>query len=314
MTNPRAAPVASSRRQLSIGVTVVFIAYLLGAYSGRYDAFPFPLLRAIGSTFTTKQPTRFTFDKLDILVSDDQKRPTSCPRQTDRTAVLLVMGQSNAANHGGQRFRSKHGDEVINFFGGKCFVAASPLLGADGITGEYWSELGNLLLDRGAVDRVILAPVAVSGSKVSRWTPSGDIHPRVVETVRELTTTGYRVTRTLWTQGEIDYVVGTGEEAYRDRFLQLVDSLRSEGVASPVYVSVTSKCLGESNGGTQTHLADNPVTRAQRSLPNAAPGIRAGVNTDELLGDDDRHDDCHFAATGEEKVARAWADLLAGDP
>ena len=33
--------------------------------------------------------------------------------QTDRTAVLLVLGQSNAANYGGQRFASKHGGKIV---------------------------------------------------------------------------------------------------------------------------------------------------------------------------------------------------------
>lgn len=44
--------------------------------------------------------------------------------------------------------------------------AASPLLGFDGISGEYWTQLGNLLLDRGSFDQVALAPVAISGAEV----------------------------------------------------------------------------------------------------------------------------------------------------
>ena len=52
------------------------------------------------------------------------------------TAVLLIGGQSNAANFAGQAYRSDHGARVQNFYDGKCFAAASPLLGGDSSDGE----------------------------------------------------------------------------------------------------------------------------------------------------------------------------------
>ena len=61
---------------------------------------------------------------------------------------------------------------------------------------------------------------------------------------------------------------GTNEKDYRDRFVSLVSSLRSHGVAAPVYVAIATKCLGASNGGTRFHSADNPVARAQLALPD----------------------------------------------
>ena len=125
---------------------------------------------------------------------------------------------------------------------------------------------------------------------------------------------GFRVTHVLWVQGEIDYVKGTNEKDYRDRFVSLVSSLRSHGVAAPVYVAIASKCLGASNGGTRFHSADNPIARAQLALRDPGANLRSGVNSDALLGDLDRYDDCHFSASGEQKVARAWADLLSSAP
>jgi hypothetical protein len=89
---------------------------------------------------------RYSFDQAGRLVSDDEKKAVICPQQTDHTAVLLLIGQSNAGNHAGQRFGSEHGETLVNFFDGQCYVAASPLLGADGTSGEYWTELGNFCL------------------------------------------------------------------------------------------------------------------------------------------------------------------------
>jgi hypothetical protein len=87
-------------------------------------------------------------------------------------------------------------------------------------------------------------------------------------------------------------------------------AMRSIGVAAPVYVAIATKCLGASNGGTRFHSADNPVARAQLALPDPGANLRSGVDSDALLGDLDRYDDCHFGYSGEQKAARAWADLL----
>jgi hypothetical protein len=297
-----------SRGSFLLAILVLGATFLFGGYSGRHDLFPYSVLTALKARPTA--PDRYTFDQAGRLESDDQKKAVACPQQTDRTAVLLLIGQSNAGNHAGQRFRSEHGDAVVNFFDGQCYVAASPLLGSDGISGEYWTQLGNLLLDRGSFDRVVLAPTAISGSEVSRWAPGGDLNGAMIDTVGELQQRGYRVTHVLWVQGEADYVEGTNEKDYRDRFASLVNSLRSHGVAAPVYVAVATKCLGKSNGGTRFHSVDNPVARAQLALPDPGANLRSGVNSDALLGDWDRYDDCHFSASGEQKAAKAWADLL----
>jgi hypothetical protein len=285
-------------------------AYLLGLYSYRNDIFPIPTLRALKSHSKAKPPDRYVMDQYGRLRSTDDKTAIDCPAQTDRTAVLLLLGQSNAGNHAGQRFRSEHASKIVNFIDGRCYVAASPLLGSDGIAGEYWTQLANLLMDRGSFDQVILAPAAVTGSEVSRWGPSGDLNPAMTGTTDALRRSGYSVTHVLWVQGEIDYVKNTSESDYRARFLAITSSLRSQQVAATVYVAVATKCLGAPNGGTRTHARDNPVARAQLALPDPRANLSGGVNSDALLDDLDRYDDCHFGASGQHKAAKAWADLL----
>ena len=305
-----------SRASILVVLSSLTAAYLFGAYSARHQLFPFPFIQALKVSVAgrTAPEDLYTFDQAGRLVSGDHKKAVACPPQKDRTAVLLLIGQSNAGNHGGQRFRSEHGEKVVNFSDGRCYVAASPLLGSDGIGGEYWTQLGNLLLERGLFDQVVLAPVSVSGSEVSRWRQGGDLNAIMTDTASDLQRGGYLVTHVLWVQGEIDYVRGTTEKDYRDRLLSMVNSLRSRGVAAPVYVGVATKCFGAANGGTRFHSADNAVARALMALPDPNANLRSGVNSDALLGDLDRYDDCHFSSSGEEKVARAWADLLAKEP
>ncbi|WP_404517163.1 sialate O-acetylesterase [Bradyrhizobium ottawaense] len=299
------------RTSFLLAAPVLAAAYLFGAYSARHELLPVRFFHALKTRAGGTAPEDlYTFDQAGRLASGDKKKAITCPQQTDRTAVLLLIGQSNAGNHGGQRFRSEHGEKVVNFFDDRCYVAASPLLGSDGISGEYWTQLGNLLLDRGSLDQVVLAPAAISGADISRWGAGGDLNRAMTETATQLQQLGYIVTHVLWVQGEIDYVKGTNEKDYRDRFVSLASSLRSHGVAAPIYVAIATKCLGASNGGTRNHSADNPVARAQLALPDPAANLRGGVNSDSLLDDLDRYDDCHFSASGERKVARAWADLL----
>ncbi len=64
----------------------------------------------------------------------------------------------------------------------------------------------------------------------------------------------------------------------------------------------------------RSHSPDNAVARAQLALPDPGANLRSGVNSDALLDDLDRYDDCHFGSSGEQKVAKAWADLLSNVP
>jgi hypothetical protein len=110
-----------SRGSFLLAIVVLSATFLLGGYSGRHDLFPYSAFRALKAR--PAAPDRYTFDQAGRLESDDQKKAVACPQQTDRTAVLLLIGQSNAGNHAGQRYRSEHGDTVVNFFDGQCYVA-----------------------------------------------------------------------------------------------------------------------------------------------------------------------------------------------
>lgn len=302
--------------RITLSIVLFIFIYFAGAWSGRNNMFPWPQAAMLKEQFTgakVVEESRYMFAGNGRLIADDTKTAVPCPAQTERTAVLLVLGQSNAANHSGQRYRSQYGAEVTNFFDGQCFIAASPLLGSTDTRGEYWTLLGNLLIESGKFNSVVIAPLAFSGSEVERWARGGDINGLVIETAKLLRDARYRVTDVLWVQGESDYVKGTSAEAYRERFLSMVDTLRQEGVNAPLYVSVASKCLEPSNGGFKNHEPNNAIVRAQQDLSRGGSGLRAGVNTDMLLDEVDRYDDCHFGGSGGEKAARAWVDLLVAD-
>lgn len=291
---------------------IICFAYAFGGYSAKRDLLPYSLAHKAKTYFLPEASVtgRYTIDKSNRLVSDDQRAPVACPSQTDKSAVLLILGQSNAANHQGQRYRSAYGSQIVNFIDGRCYISASPLLGATGEMGEYWTQLGNLLVSSGHFSQVVLAPVTVSGAEVARFAPGGDLNQIALDAAKSLEQSGYHITHVLWHQGERDYVDRTPHRAYRERLRSLVSNLRTIGVTAPFYVSIASKCLGLSNGGTRVHHPDNNVVRAQRALHDPSLGITGGIDTDALMDELDRVDGCHFSATGEQKAAEAWADLL----
>lgn len=255
-------------------------------------------------------PTNHTGDPIQgdafhRLTKYPNKTEVGCPKQTERTMVLLISGQSNSANHGGQRYASQYGDKVLNYFDGKCYIAKSPLLGATGLEGDSWTFLGNLLIQQGVADQVIIAPTGIAGSAISQW-EVGSPYQQMLQSSAQKLLSQYRVTHMLWHQGETDYGKHTSQADYEKLFTGIADALRQQGMDAPIYVSQTSQCWMDANW-----RADNPVTQAQRALVNPQKKIFAGVNSDALMGELDRFDNCHFSGTGQEKFARAWFDLLA---
>ncbi len=245
-----------------------------------------------------------TLDPYGRLLRDGGKIEVQCPRQTARTAVLLIAGQSNAANSGAERFSTRHPDRVVNFSRGRCYAAASPLLGATGTGGEVWTLAADRLIESGTFDAVVLAPVAVGASAVEEWAKGGALNMTMTPLVNELTAR-YRVTHVLWHQGETDFGFRTDGAVYCDRVLSFVGTLRAHGIDAPVYVSQATRC-------GPGWMEANPIRAAQQALASGAPGFRAGVDTDALLDAKDRNptDGCHFARSGQMKTAEARAEIL----
>ena len=76
-------------------------------------------------------------DSFNRVVQTADKEVAPCPAQGKHTAVILTIGQSNAANFASRAYRSRHGSKVLNFFGGKCHRTLS-------LAGRRWS-LGRVL-------------------------------------------------------------------------------------------------------------------------------------------------------------------------
>lgn len=263
----------------------------------------FTLLLGLGILSSAFGQVRQTFQALSTALTDSlapvgRAEVPLTALGAKRTMVALVFGQSNSANSGETRHRSRPG--VYNFYRGKLYRARDPLLGATGRGGSVWTRLGDKLISERAYDAVVFVPLGVGATPVARWTAGGDLHEKVLDALREVQTAGLTITHLLWHQGESD-VGRTSTQAYKRMFQDMVLSIREQGVDAPVYVSLATRC--------HTQKPDETIRRAQRELVSPPRRIYAGPDTDTLELRY-RYDRCHFSTEGLERSAELWLGAL----
>jgi len=229
--------------------------------------------------------------------------PLSVLDSKQRVMVAVVFGQSNSANTG-ETPKGATGD-VYNFYRGTLYRAEDPLLGAEGTGGSVWTRLGDQLIHRNLYDAVVFAALGVSDTEIARWQSSGDLHQSILDVIQDLKKHRLSITHLLWHQGESDALLKTDADTYKRMFLDMLASIRRQGVEAPIFVSIATRC-GKNRG-------EPSLQRAQSELINNAQMIYPGPNTD-MLGLAYRMDGCHFADEGLDEAARLWLEALEASP
>ena len=221
--------------------------------------------------------------------------------------VLLVLGQSNAANYGEGLYFSNC-NKTFNFYQGELFSLKDPLKGASGENGSVWSRLASLLIEFNFSEEIIVAPAAVGGTAIEQWIPGGDLNYLIVETVTSLQNSNHHITHVLWHQGESNNIninpnISAAQNAinYKNNFNILVNQLRDLNVTSPIFIAQATRCDNNS--------IDLDLQNAQHELANDSLQIYNGPNTD-LIANEYRYDNCHFNAEGLNQHAKMWAEIL----
>lgn len=221
----------------------------------------------------------------------------------ENAAVILIFGQSNAANESDPKGMYLPERRVINFnfFDGLCYLAEDPLLGQSQNRSSFATRLGDLLIQRDRFNSVILIPIASGGSFIHEWTPGNILFQRAAIAIKRAEAAGLRITHAIWQQGEAEGGQRNPDgEKYQANFLEMLGGLRDAGLRSPVYVALSTICKGEAN---------NTIREAQQGLINENLGILLGADTDQIPLDD-RWDQCHFSKTGLVKAAELWYSVL----
>jgi hypothetical protein len=272
-------------------VGLIGLAFLLGGWVHRERLWPFgrgyldaavqPTVRGGGSISGEEPAAEPGFGEFRRLSYHPHKRLVDCPQQTDRTMVAFAFGQSNSANHGGERHRATN--PVVNYFQGRCYDGNDPLLGATGIGGTPWGRMADRLIEDGLFDEVVLVPAGVINTSIERWRAGGDLNRLLAEELKAIQGR-YQITHFLWHQGESDQ--GRGVD-YGNALGEVIATTRRFFPESKFFVSVATRC-----GLTPP---DAILAREQMQATALTKRVFIGPNTDDI---DARYDDCHFSGKG----------------
>lgn len=296
-------------KKLFLPCSLLLAGYLFGAYSFAHAIWPTNVLISKHNDNVAKVLSK-NFDEIGAYSNLEGKTEVVCPVQNASSAVILVLGQSNSANHSERKHTTLFPKRVINYYQGKCYTAESPLLGASGLEGEYLTQMGDALIKTGIFQNILIVNTSIGGSKVGDWVDSGRLTNTLKLTLDSLKIR-YKVTNIIWHQGESDFTSNTSFDVYRASFKSLENSLQQNNTSAPILM-VTSTICGYNSNWT----ANNPVSMAQKSLINDRQ-IFLGLDADTSLGPKDRRPqspsqepNCHLSARGQSVVSNAIAKKI----
>jgi lysophospholipase L1-like esterase len=218
--------------------------------------------------------------------------------------VLLVLGQSNAANHG---LANGDGAKVpVISAAGTCHLTGDPLPGGTGGGRSIWSHL-QAAIDRQPGGRpVVFGVLAVDATRMADWSdPDGPLAPVLKATVAAMQAARLAPDLVLWQHGEADARAGTDPNLYVLGLTQLAERLAAQGVRTPWVLAQSTVCRSPPAERFRT---------AVQALVASDVRFRRGPDTDSLGAPEHRFDGCHFSRWGLQRAAEAWAEVLFSVP
>lgn len=273
------------------------LSYAYGVVSHAYRFFP---MEQVGFVRRALIPEHGEPVDMAVFTDTRDRVVVDCASIDRKAAVILAMGQSNAANHGGARYHPVRKVFNFNWADGRCYRAKDPLLGASGEGGSVWTRLGDELIESGRYDQVLIIPIAIGGTSVRVWAGSHGPAAQAIKASDVLQHAGLRITHVLWHQGESDHEMR--KEVYTRLFSRMAEYLQENGINAPLFVATTTIC---------NNYGANQIREAQRELPRRLTNVFAGPDTDALDSIYDRSPNlCHFSERGLAMHARMWLHVI----
>lgn len=223
---------------------------------------------------------------------------------SDSTAIIFILGQSNAANYGQGLYTCRN--QIFNYFDGQLYKAKEPLIGSTGPGCSVWTRLADMLIDSGLYDKVILIPIAIEGSSIDCWV-NGVCNKTLQKTLAQIEKDSIRVTHVIWHQGETDAVENTPKHIYKEKLKKILLQLRKHKITSSFYVCIASYQPSNIN---KLQGVDTVIQNAQMEFVKENEGTKLGANTDLFNLAIDRYDGIHFSKSGLDKFAKALFEAI----
>lgn len=270
---------------------ILLVVFAVGLLTGAYLQHRWPLGRVLAPRAPVTHPS-----STEVLATV-RKTPA------DRRRVVVILGQSNAANYGSTRRHA--GPGVHAYFDGQLYAAADPLPGGDAAGGTPWTRLGARWVTMGQADHVVLALVALGSTRATDFAAGGRLHDRLRRTLRDLETLGLNPNFVLWQQGETEGSdPHSGGAEYLSKLQQVIATCHELAPNARVVVARATRTRS---------TPPNEQIRAAQARAADLPGAQRGPDLDQL-GDEYRSDGVHFNERGLDAVADAWLQCLQMPP
>lgn len=224
----------------------------------------------------------------------------------DRTAVLILTGQSNATNRMPATYYTPTNIskvDLFNQFDGGTYVGTDPLPGCGDWpnSGHWFGRVADGLINDGVFDRVIMVPMAVGATAIAYHAPGGVLYPNMAMVHRRLSAVGLTPTAILWMQGESDTLLGTSQASYSASLSAMIQGLRDNGYGTPWLLS---KC-------TRREIGTSAAVRASIDAAINNVDVFAGPDLDTLSGSTYRDaDNTHLTPAGGIAAADMWKSAI----
>lgn len=243
--------------------------------------------------------------KLGQIARVGAEQRVSCASiAAQRPLVVLVIGQSNAANHG--VLAQGAAQPVVLVAEGQCILAVDPLPGGTGRGASIWQRLPQYFSRLEPQRPLVMAVMGVDATSIEDWvgenSPLGGRLENQVKSMRALDLMPHLI---LWQQGEADARLGTTAAAYGAGLDKLAQILEQAGSNAPIVMARSTVCRSSPYAA---------VRYAIEAKAASNPRFRLGPDTDTLLEADLRQDGCHLSAQGLDRAAELWASTIAQRP
>lgn len=221
----------------------------------------------------------------------------------EKSLIILILGQSNAANYGSHLFSSDK--NIYNYYENKIFIAKDPLKGASGNKGSIWIPMSEKLISDGGYKQILLVSIAEGGSTVSDWNTKGKYYKKLINTLTQLKNNNLFPNYILWQQGEEDNLLNTSLMDYKDGLQEIIGSINKLlKKNTPFILSLTSY------SPTAITPVNNEIRKAQMAIVNSNKNVFIGPNTDKYIENKYRYDGIHLSKQAMIKIANDWSEIL----
>jgi len=273
----------------------MIFSYFYGVISYKYELPPFYLIKSIlNNTVDKKFHPYVGYPKID------SKTPIDCAIFKENTQVILIAGQSNAANSGEIQLGNIKNSYNFNILDNKCYTASDPMLGTTGLGGTIWTHLGLKIQKMNPNLNVLFVPIAVSGSSIYLWQKDINIfYQRIAMVQQGLDQYGIKVNTIFWQQGESDTQMS--QKKYYGYLTNVVRSFVTLIKGAKIFIADSTYCQGKHS---------NAIRKANRQIIQENAQVYTGPDLDQYHDASYRHDDCHLSVKGQEIAADEWFNRL----